>query len=213
MGFLQLSCDHFDWRTGTSLAPREYCRCVGGCHGYRRVHSHRQQRLADLHHLAAIHADLRAQQADRAEGRALRARFRPVDDQAARLRRQERILGPQSRILHPDGGPRRRHRAHPALCLGGGADHAAGDRGAHGLDHRFDLGRPLRHQHRLGLGQDGIRADGPVAGRGAFRQALRLQHRVCHHPARALGEGHVRLQGRVLPDVRTASSPRARRPT
>ena len=95
----------------------------------------------------------------------------------------------------------------------GGADHPAGDRGAHGLDHRFDLGRPLRHQHRLGLGQDGVRADGPVAGRGALRQALRLQHRVRHHPARAVGEGLVRLQGRVLPDGRTASSARVRRPT
>jgi ABC-type glutathione transport system ATPase component len=38
------------------------------------------------------------------------ARFRAVDDQAARLRRRERVLGPQPRILHPDGGPRRRHR-------------------------------------------------------------------------------------------------------
>ena len=46
------------------------------------------------------------------------------------------------------------------------------------VDHQFDLGRPVRRQHRLGLGQDGIRADGPVAGRGALRQALRLQHRV-----------------------------------
>ena len=73
------------------------------------------------------------------------------------------------------------------------------------VDHRFDLERPLRHQHRLGLGQDGVRADGPVAGRGALRQALRLQHRIRHHPARALGEGLVRLQGRVFPDGRTAS--------
>ena len=186
---------------------------VGAPYGYRRVHSDREQRLADFHELAAIYADLRAQQADRAEGRALRARFCPVDDQAARLRRQERVLGPQSRILHPDGRTGRGHRAHPALCLGGGADPAAADRGAHGLDHRFDLERPLRHQHRLGLGQDGVRADGPVAGRGALRQALRLQHRIRHHPARALGKGLVRLQGRVLPDDGLQAEPRVRRPT
>ena len=74
---------------------------VGAPYGYRRVHSDREQRLADFHELAAIYADLRAQQADRAEGRALRARFCPIDDQAARLRRQERVLGPQSRNPSP----------------------------------------------------------------------------------------------------------------
>ena len=60
--------------------------------------------------------------------------------------------------------------------------------------------RPLRHQHRLRLGQGGVRADGPVARRGTFQQALRLQHRVCDHPARAVGNRHIELQGPVLPD-------------
>ena len=58
-----------------------------------------------------------------------------------------------------------------------------------------------------GWAKDGVRADGPVAGRGALRQALRLQHRVRHHPARAVGEGLVRLQGRVLPDGRLQAEP------
>ena len=85
------------------LLPRTGSSLQGSCHGYRRLHSDQQQRLADLRHFAAIHAELRAQQAGRAEGRALRARFCPVDDQAARLRRQERVLGPRARKLHPDG--------------------------------------------------------------------------------------------------------------
>ena len=104
-------------------------------------------------------------------------------------------------------------QAHPALCLGRRAHHPAGHRGAHDLDHRFDLGRPLRHQHRLRLGQGGVRADGPVAGRGALRQALRLQHRIRHHPARAVGDRDVELQGRVLPDGRLQALAPARRPT
>ncbi len=112
-------------KAGTSLAPFHQ-RTEGGSDGNRRVHPDRQQRLADLDHCAAIQADLRAQQADRAAGRTLRARFRPLHDQAARLRRQNRVLGPQSRILHTHGGPRRRHPAHPALCLGGSADPSAG---------------------------------------------------------------------------------------
>ncbi len=51
--------------------------------------------------VAAVHAELRSQPADRAEGRGLRLRLRPLDDQAARLRRQERVLGPQSRDPSP----------------------------------------------------------------------------------------------------------------
>ena len=134
--------------------------------------------------------ELNKQVVQRAER--LRLRLRPLDDQAARLRRQERVLGPQPGVLHPDGGPGRRHQAHQALRLGRRADHAAGDRGAHGLDHRLDLARPLRRQHRLRLGQGRVRPDGPVAGRRALRQALRLQHRVRHHHARAVGDRAVR---------------------
>ena len=64
-----------------------------------------------------------------------------------------------------------------------------------------------------GWAEDGVRADGPVAGRGALRQALRLQHRVRHGPARAVGKGLVGLQGPVLPDVGLQALARARRPT
>src|SRR6266581_4931894 len=53
-----------------------------GSDGYRRIHPDREQWLADFDDLAAIHAHLRAQQADRAEGRALRPRFCPFHDQA-----------------------------------------------------------------------------------------------------------------------------------
>ena len=77
----------------------------------------------------------------------------------------------------------------------------------------FDLGRPLRHQYRLRLGQGGVRADGPVAGGGALRQALRLQHRVCDDPARALGDRDLELQGRSTSRWRIASSLPGRRPT
>ena len=52
---------------------------------------------------AAVQAELRSQQADHPDGRGLRARLRALDDQAAWLRRQDRVLGPRLRILHPDG--------------------------------------------------------------------------------------------------------------
>ena len=45
---------------------------------------------------------------------------------------QDRVLGPQPRVLHPDGGPRRRDLAHQALRHGADAGHSAGDRRAHG---------------------------------------------------------------------------------
>ena len=35
--------------------------CWAGAHGYRRLHSDREQRLADFDHVASIHAELRAQ--------------------------------------------------------------------------------------------------------------------------------------------------------
>src|SRR5476649_2548156 len=76
---LQLPCKHI----GTSIAALSGDHRVGECHGYRRVHSDRQQRLADLQDVAAIHAFFRAQQEDRAARRALRPRFCPLDDQAA----------------------------------------------------------------------------------------------------------------------------------
>ena len=64
----------------------------------RCLHSHRQQRLADLHHLAAVQAEFRSEPHDRREGRRLRLRLRAVDDQAAWLRRAVGVLGLQSGI-------------------------------------------------------------------------------------------------------------------
>ena len=43
----------------------------------------------------------------------------------------ERVLGPQSRIVHLDGRACCGDRAHQALRLGRGADDPAGDRRAH----------------------------------------------------------------------------------
>jgi len=60
-------------------------------------------------HIASIQADLRAQQGDRAARRTLWLRVCTLDDQAARLRRKERVLGLQSGELHADGGSCRRH--------------------------------------------------------------------------------------------------------
>jgi hypothetical protein len=39
----------------------------------------------------------------------------------------------------------------------------AGDRGAHGVDHRLDRAGAVRREHRVGLAQAGIRPDGPLA--------------------------------------------------
>ena len=49
-----------------------------------------------------------------------------------RLRRQKRVLGPQPRVLHPDGRPRRGDLAHQDLRHGADPGRAAGDRRAHG---------------------------------------------------------------------------------
>ena len=128
-----------------------------------RLYPHRQQRLADLDRIPAIQAKLRSQPRGGAESRALRVRIRAVDDQAARLRRQERVLGLQPRIVHIDGRARRSDQQDPALRLDRRAHAAAGARRPHGGHHRLDLARPVRHQHRVRLGQGRIRADGPVA--------------------------------------------------
>ena len=44
--------------------------------------------------------------------------------------------------------------------------------------------------------------DGAVAGRRAFPQPLPDARRICPHPARAVGDRRLRLQGRILPDGR-----------
>ncbi len=60
-----------------------------------------------------------------------------------------------------------------------------GLRRPHGRHHRQHRARPLRHEHRVRLAADGVPADGPVARRGAFRQALRILFRIrnCHEAA------------------------------
>ena len=76
--------DRYLTASGTSSSRPERGAVL---HAAWRVHPDRQQRLADLHDLAAVHADLRSEPHHRREGRAFRVRFRAVDDQAARLRR------------------------------------------------------------------------------------------------------------------------------
>ena len=139
----------------------------------------------------------------------LRARLRPVDDQAARLRRQERVLGPQSRILHPDGRPGRGHRrasSSTPRCAVLTLPPAIAARMA--VDHRFDLARPLRQSTSSPAGR-GASTPRWACGRATSTSpsALRLLRRIRHHPARAVGDGAVRLQGRDSPDGRLQAEP------
>ena len=78
------------------------------------------------------------------------------------------------------------------------ADHAAGDRRAHGRDDRRHRARPFRHQHRLRLAGGRIQPDGPVARQGAFRAALRVLRRIRAGDARPVGDGQLRPQGRII---------------
>ena len=158
-------------------------------HAAWRLHSHRQQRLADQHDVASVHADVRSQSDHRGEGGAVRLRLRAVDDQAAWLRRPVAVLGLQPRVVHTDGGARIRDTAHSALCDVRCAHHAAADRRANGGDHRQHLARPLRGEHHLGLAAAGVHADGPLARRRALQAALPVLRRVRHHHARAVGDG------------------------
>ncbi len=184
-------------------------------HGHRRLHPHRQQRLADIEELTPVPAELRAEQGDRPEGRGARARLRPVDDQTQGLRRRDRVLGPQPGVVHADGRPGRRHGTDQALRLHPDPRPAPGDRRAHGLDHRLDRPRPLRHQHRHRLGPRRVLPDGPLAGRRPLRQPLRPRRRVRHRDEGTVERGRQQLQGRVLRDGRlralTAPGGRAHR--
>ena len=119
--------------------------------------------MADLGDFTAIQAEFRPQQGHRPEGRGIRVRIRACDDQAPWLRRQDRVLGLQSRILHANGRAGGGDEPHHALRLDGGFDIAAAAGRPHGHHHRFDLGRTFRSQHRLGLAESRVRADGPVA--------------------------------------------------
>jgi len=57
------------------------------------LHPDRQQWLADFGEQPAIYADLRSQPGDRAQRREIWRRFPLIDDQAPRLRREDRVLG------------------------------------------------------------------------------------------------------------------------
>ncbi len=171
---------------------------ASSAHGHRRLHPHRQQRLDPFGDIAAVHAELRPQPRGHAEGRAVRPRLRPLDDQAARLRRADGILGLCAGELHVDGGPRRRHRSHPALRVGPGAGDPAAVRRPHGRDDRLDQPRPLRAQHRFRLAEGRIRPDEHLARRAAFPAPLRLLRRVRHRHAGVVGNGAVGLHRQVL---------------
>jgi hypothetical protein len=179
----------------------------GGAHGNRRLYSHRQQRLAGVDDLAAIQTELRAQSTGDAQCGALRSRLRAVDDQAARIRREERILGPQPGILHPDGRIGRGDVTDQAVRHGTDLGGAAGDRRAHVLDDRFDLERAIwsKRDHRLAT--PGIFPDGPVAGGRLLRPPLSICCGVRPDPARALGNRAVGLQGRALHHERLSPEP------
>ena len=168
----------------------------------RRVHTDRQQWMADFHHVPAIQAQLRSEPDGGAEGGGVRVRFRPVDDQAAWLRREIRVLGLQSGVLHPDGRSGRGDRADQAVCHLCGADHAASADSAHGGDDRQHRQGAVRDQHRIRLAAPRIRTDGNLAGIRALSSALRVLHRIRDHHTRAMGHRAVRLQGRFLPDGR-----------
>jgi hypothetical protein len=178
-------------------------------HERRHLHSHRQQRLAVVRKRPAVQAQFRAQQADHAEGRALRRRFRAVHDQAARLRRQDRVLGPQPGVVHAHGRARGGHQQDQALRHGRLAGDAAGHRGAHVVHHRLHLQRPLRPEpgHRLAAAR--VLADGHVARRPVLRHALCVPERIHPGAARPLGHRPVRLQGRSLQDGRLPHEPAA----
>jgi len=74
-----------------------------------------EQRLAVFHQLAAIHADLRSQQADRPEGRHYGLDFALSMIKLRGFGGKRRVLGSQSRILHPDAGTGRREQAHSSF--------------------------------------------------------------------------------------------------
>ena len=93
------------------------------------------------------------------------------------------------------------------LCHGADAGRPAGDRRAHGVDHRFDLQRAVRPQRHHRLATAGIFPDGPVAGRRVLRPPLPLRRRICPDPARPVGDGRVRLQGRLLHHERLPAEP------
>src|SRR4029453_137811 len=84
-------------------------------YGFGDLHSDREQWLDDVSELPAVPTVVPTQSHHCREGRSLRLQLPSVDGEAAGLRWTDRVLGSQSGVLHPDGGPRRRHRTHPAV--------------------------------------------------------------------------------------------------
>ncbi len=114
----------------------------------------------------------------RGEGGGVRPGLRAVDDQAARLRRPVRVLGPQPGVVHPHGGPRRGDDQRIELfatcarrwrCRRPLAARMA-------VDDRFSIaGGRFGVNLISGWQRAGVRADGPVArGRRVLRRALRV---------------------------------------
>ena len=81
---------------------------------------------------------------------------------------------------------------------------------AHGLDHRFDLERPVRPQchHRLADGRN-IRQMGLWPGDDYFGHRYDYAAEYVPDPARAVGDRRVRPQGRVLHHERLPAQPAA----
>ena len=126
---------------------------------------------------------------------------------------EKRVLGPQPGIVHPDGGPGRRHQAHQALCLGRRAHHAAGDRGAHGRRPSIrsraaasastsSPAGPRRSTTRWACGR----------ARSTSASATTTAPSTCTIMRELWETGASQLQGRVLPDGGLHALARVRRP-
>jgi hypothetical protein len=124
---------------------------IRGSYAGWRFRPHQQQWLADQRERTAISALLRSEQADRRISGKARARFPALDDQIARVRGQDAVLGIWPGKLHPDGriggsdgkNKNLRHLPH--------ADHPARLCRAHVQHGGFDQPRPLWPQphHRV----------------------------------------------------------------
>lgn len=108
-------------------------------------------RLDNIRNRTALQAHLRAQQGDRPESRTVRFRLCPLDDKDARLRRRDRALGLQSRVLHLDGRTCCRDQEDQALRLDSNSRSPPRRGGEDGVDDRFDRAREVRDQHRDGV--------------------------------------------------------------
>jgi pyrimidine oxygenase len=86
----------------------------------------------------------------------------------------KRVLGSQSGILHSDGGTSRRHRAHPAICVGGGTHPLAspGGRMASTID---DISNGRFGINIVSVESVRVCADGTLAGGLVLRAEIRLR--------------------------------------